>query len=69
MAEDKGGSEGTLVVDEDLFTSDEKLCKLLDSLSFLDSSEATSDTVKHLPSLDNQQQPEKKTVTEHTYSS
>jgi hypothetical protein len=43
MAEGKGYSEGTLVVDEDLLTSDEELCKLLDSLSFLDSSEATSD--------------------------
>lgn len=49
MAEDKDDSEGTLVVDEDLLTSDEELCKLLDSLSFLNSSEATSDTVKHLP--------------------
>jgi hypothetical protein len=49
MAEDKDDSEGTLVVDDDLLTSNEELCKLLDSLSFLDSSEATSDTVKHLP--------------------
>ena len=49
MAEDKDDSEGTLVVDEDLLTSDEELCKLLDSLSFLNSSEVTSDTVKTLP--------------------
>ena len=40
MAEDKGDSEGTLVFDEDLLTSDEELCKFLDSLYFLDSSKA-----------------------------